>query len=360
MYNIQREDKMGYYEKLCEIKRIKDCMMDEESEILFDARIDYMITRDADQFYKVIDQLDKSWYCKEVMELLRHIKYEGIIVFGCGHDGKRTKKILEKCGYTVEYFCDSNKKIIGKYVDGLRVISVEKLTENYSNYVVILGSQYYAEEMYQILLSKAFPLERIMYSKYKMIVAQCGKQYFDIFPTRKDEVFIDGGSYNGDTIFEFLKWTKGEYNKIYAFEPMGKMCELIGNKIKKQGIKNFELFQNALWSKREELCIKEGGAGSRVEKDGTYIVEGVSIDEIVKDEIITYIKLDVEGSEMKALEGAKNTIMRNRPKLAISIYHKTQDIIEIPVYILELVPEYKFYIRHYCSNTWETILYAEV
>lgn len=68
--------------------------------------------------------------------------------------------------------------------------------------------------------------------------------------------------------------------------------------------------------------------------------------------------MDVEGSELKALQGAKNTIINNRPRLAICIYHKPIDVIEIASYILELVPEYKFYIRHYTSHMWETVLYA--
>lgn len=68
--------------------------------------------------------------------------------------------------------------------------------------------------------------------------------------------------------------------------------------------------------------------------------------------------MDIEGSELKALEGAKATIMKNHPRLAICIYHKPMDVIEIPFYIQKLVPEYKFYIRHYASNMWETVLYA--
>ena len=93
---------------------------------------------------------------------------------------------------------------------------------------------------------------------------------------------------------------------------------------------------------------------------GTATTEGVSLDEIVKDEKVSYIKMDVEGSELKALQGAKETIKNNKPKLAICIYHKPEDILDLLTYILELVPEYKLSIRHYTSCMWETVLYAEV
>ena len=86
-------------------------------------------------------------------------------------------------------------------------------------------------------------------------------------------------------------------------------------------------------------------------------IKVVTIDGIVKEKV-TFIKMDIEGSELKALHGAEKTIMRDKPKLAISIYHKLEDILDIPAYIHHLVPEYKFYIRHYSLNAAETILYA--
>ena len=130
--------------------------------------------------------------------------------------------------------------------------------------------------------------------------------------------------------------------------------------MKEEQLLNVVVHESALWSKREDLCFLENGAGSRVEKSGALTIKGVSLDNIIKNEKVTFIKMDVEGSELAALKGAKNTIIKYHPKLAICIYHKPEDILEIPAYILELVPEYKFYIRHYTSCMWETVLYAEV
>ncbi len=68
--------------------------------------------------------------------------------------------------------------------------------------------------------------------------------------------------------------------------------------------------------------------------------------------------MDVEGVELKSLMGAHDTILRDRPKLAVSIYHKYEDMIQIPLYIKSLVPEYRLYVRHYSNNACETVLYA--
>ena len=70
--------------------------------------------------------------------------------------------------------------------------------------------------------------------------------------------------------------------------------------------------------------------------------------------------MDIEGAEQNALEGAKDIILRNKPKLAICLYHKPEDLWEIPLYIHSLVPEYKIYIRHHSHTNEETVMYAHI
>jgi hypothetical protein len=68
--------------------------------------------------------------------------------------------------------------------------------------------------------------------------------------------------------------------------------------------------------------------------------------------------MDIEGSELEALRGAKKTIQHTKPRLAISLYHKPEDILVIPLYIQSLVPEYKYYIRHNEIGMGGLVLYA--
>ena len=91
---------------------------------------------------------------------------------------------------------------------------------------------------------------------------------------------------------------------------------------------------------------------------GRSVVQGRSVDSVLQGAPVTFIKLDIEGAEIDALKGAKESIKKWKPRLAICIYHKPEDPIEIPLYIHGLVPEYRMYIRHYSTCKAETVLYC--
>lgn len=182
----------------------------------------------------------------------------------------------------------------------------------------------------------------------------------DIFGPAENEVFVDGGAYNGDTIRSLISvFGKGTayYKKIYAWEPdPDNRKRLIENC---KGLKNIEILPFGMWDKKTMLSFQTNGDfDSRFSKDGTLQVPVDSIDDLCSDEKVTFIKMDIEGSEINALHGAEKVIRRDKPRLAICIYHKPEHFYEIPFLIKEMVPEYKFYIRHHSGYASETVLYA--
>lgn len=121
-----------------------------------------------------------------------------------------------------------------------------------------------------------------------------------------------------------------------------------------RNLKNVEIHNKALWNKKELLQFSFDGAGSSIDENGM-TVEAEPLD---PDSKVTFVKMDIEGAEMNALEGMKSIIMEQKPKLAICIYHLYDDLWNIPKYIHELVPEYKLYMRHYSKINEETVIYA--
>lgn len=199
----------------------------------------------------------------------------------------------------------------------------------------------------------------------KEIFENSHKQYFpsdDIFEKRKEEIFIDAGAYNGATSLDFIDWVDGAYSKIYLLEPDSLMYEITKERLKIMKVDNAVLLNKGAYSTSCEVSFKELNetGSSCISEMGEKTIKTISIDEMVEEDNVTFIKMDIEGAEMEALIGAMRTIERCKPKLAISVYHKEDDIWEIPYYIKKNYPWYKMYLRHYTDITTETVLYATV
>lgn len=186
-------------------------------------------------------------------------------------------------------------------------------------------------------------------------------QYFpiDVFRFREDEVFVDGGAFDGDSINNFLQLTQGKFKYIYAFEPDAynymklEACHQ-DDKIKLFNMGLFEKDMNISFMSRK-------GGSSQIKTNGEDIIKVCCFDKLdVPDKRVTFIKMDIEGSELSALRGMEETICKYKPKLAICLYHKFEDLWEIPLFIKMLVPEYKLYIRNHTTYLDEIVLYATV
>ncbi len=172
-------------------------------------------------------------------------------------------------------------------------------------------------------------------------------------------MFVDGGCFHGETSQKFAKWAKS-YKGIVAFEPETVKLDICKKNFMQSGLHDVTLVNAGLWSKDGCLSfISNGfwGTGSKFSEKGKTSVEVRALDCIIKDKV-SFIKLDIEGSELEALKGAKKTIQRDKPRLAICLYHKPQDIWEIPQYIKEIVPQYHMAVRHHMTNMYDTVLYC--
>lgn len=182
-------------------------------------------------------------------------------------------------------------------------------------------------------------------------------QYVDVFSPREGEIIVDAGAYTGDTALRFMEWGGENIRHIYSFEfdPLNAAkCEENTAPFRDK----ITVIKKGIGSRNETVYISPMGSGSHVSDYGSMKTEITSIDSELDGIPATFIKMDVEGAELESLIGARNTITKYRPRLAICVYHKLEDIYEIPAYILSLVPEYKFYLRHYSSCQYETVLYA--
>lgn len=193
-------------------------------------------------------------------------------------------------------------------------------------------------------------------------------QYFpkDIIQLKGDEIYIDCGAYNGDTIQQFICHADNRYQKIIAFEPDKKNMESLKKYISNNGIKNIECYPCGVWDCSGFVGFKsDGNRGSSLkihESENTCAV--ITIDSVIMPQKLQksagkiFIKMDIEGSELRALIGASETIRKYHPILMICAYHKKEDIIDIPTKILELYPDYKIYFRHHSPLSMELVCYA--
>lgn len=180
--------------------------------------------------------------------------------------------------------------------------------------------------------------------------------YENILKPDKNEVIADLGAYNGDTVEEFLNASGGEVKKIYALEPDRKnFAKLVKNT---ENLSFVEPFNMAAYKEDTVLKLKKSaGRQSKISDDGEEI-KAVKIDSLINDKI-TLLKMDIEGSELDAIEGSKNTIKAHKPKLYICAYHRNEDMFSIPLAINEIRDDYKFYFRqHKYIPAWESNFYA--
>lgn len=168
--------------------------------------------------------------------------------------------------------------------------------------------------------------------------------------------FVDGGAYNGDTYLELCGMT--EVETAHLFEPDAANFTQLTRHVAQTGRKA-QCLPLGLADSYRILSFNAGsGEGASISETGTSHIAVAALDDVLTAHSVDFIKLDVEGAELQALQGARKLILRSRPVLALSLYHQPQDLWELPLALADLCEDYRFHVRQHYFNSFDSVLYA--
>lgn len=330
-------------------------LQDDVSRTIFANRYFYNMTLDLG-YMRNIFQVTYTQQ-KNFCDVLKDKKGVQKIIFGAGKWGGWLKDNFPNEDW--KYYVDNHPKKNKEH--GLDVIGFTEFKARYNGEYIIIATRKFYHEIEQQLLKEGF-LQKNIFVLGEVLDSLFNATYFDLpqLPKEKDEVFVDVGGFDGFTSLKFCEWSQENYSKIYVFEPIEKLIYRCKKNLK--DVQRCELIGKGLWNTSTVLKFVSDEYNSKIvtanDSNKTASIPVTTLDEELKGERVTFIKMDIEGSELMALKGAENIIRSQKPKLALSIYHKPEDLWEIPMLLLEYNPKYKFYIRHYSLSWWDTVLYA--
>ena len=347
-------------------------LTDEISKKIFEARLKYAAEKDLgyitglESKYRNLNS-DMQVYIEKIQ------KGAHVMIYGAGVAGHYLFGRFKGFGVNVDCFIDQDESkgpVDGQ--TGIKVITEKELIDNkelYGGKTVVIS----------------YPVKPVAHEVRKRLIDEIGidekniimgifdwrnnqGQYFDYFAPCENEVFVDCGCFDGATCFNFAGWcgSKG-FEHIYSFEadpknyekskellaPLGK-CELFPYGTSDSNKKVY--FASDAF---ETSCIISREEAEKKNFEGVTEIETVALDDVLAGKRVTFIKMDIEGAEYEALMGAKKLIMENRPRMAISVYHKFEDFVTLADLVLSMHPDYRIAFRHYGFDDLETVMYVE-
>jgi FkbM family methyltransferase len=344
-----------------------------------------------------------------------------LVISGTGYLGKLALAGLRSAGIQPLAFCDNNRELWGKSVDGLAVISPREAAEQYRDsaafVVAIYNSSASRNQLRSLWCSRIVPYpvlfwkfwqfmanedrlelpQRIleyadeMEPAYRLLSDARSRQEFraqirwrclpdsdcrpayddpremyfpsDLFRLLADEVFVDCGAFDGDSLQAFLDAANGQFGRIYAWEAdagnVGRLKRRVAQLPSAISAK-VTVLPYAIGGHDGTVWFSaDGTLGSRVAAaESAQEVECRSLDRTFEEIRPSLIKMDIEGAELEALRGAVRTMARHRPVMAICAYHKCEHLWTIPQLLKRANPDYEIYLRRYAEDCWETVYYA--
>lgn len=171
---------------------------------------------------------------------------------------------------------------------------------------------------------------------------------------------VDAGAFDGDTLKHFRDLNYCITSWI-CLEPDPNNFKVLAINTERTNSENIINLPLALWDKTQMLSMditESVNTASAISENGQTTVPAISIDEMLSGSKTNLIKMDIEGAEFRALEGARNTIAKHTPYLAICTYHKPDHMWSLILLVQRINPKYKFYLRTYYEQTFETVLYG--
>jgi len=332
----------------------------------------------------------------------------GIALFGAGQFGRASLEYLRKNNFTVICFIDNAPEKQGTIVDGIPVVPTGDSLVTSAGVILITARHAVGHiqaslqanmpkmsfdawflvanlQKYIDMRDQLFPdsrskecLDGIMLTMLTGDENWCASvmdfnQYFCLpsFVNSGSELFVDAGAYVGDSVERFIWANNGVFNHIYAFEPCGPQMAALRHR-RERLIREWALNENNFTIVNAGLGQEDSFANMNFANGSltsTSLITGnnnsqdsdvkvVSLDSFLGGKPVTFIKADIEGMEMAMLRGALNTITTNKPKMALCVYHKPDDLFNIAEFVLDIDKNYTFALRHHSSLLMETTLYC--
>ncbi len=300
----------------------------------------YKPTRKEKEKAIVVITVGKTKYHKEIIKYLRDsLGFENIVIANDIYEcySFNEPKELAKDGF--KYFLENKNKILSS----LNILEDSQSREIFTRFI-------------QTHLEK---------KPVNIPSNDAKEQYFPLDVKLKKGYgrFINCGSYDGDTVRQLNKF-HGKIESLACFEPDPDNFNLLIRYLQKnhnQIAKEIIACPCGVFSSNKQLKFDGGNKiNSLISEKGDVFIQCVALDDVIGDFRPTFINMDIEGAELAALKGAENLIRKNKPSLAISVYHSPSDIWEILLYLHSLRLGYKFYLRNYSSYINDTVLYATV
>lgn len=339
-----------------------------------------------------------------------------IVMYGMGDGAEKIMAVFEKMGIKPAAFMASDEFVRGHSFMGYQLHKLSEIQEMYEDFVIVvcfgsslppvmdrlyeLDGQYelYAPDVpvageglfdEEYLAANADKLQRVKrlladeqsrkvlddIISYKLtgdikLLKGCESPVDDgwsLLKIGREETYVDLGAYNGDTVDKFLRLTNKEFEHIYALEPDSRSFNRMVRRNYALGRGIFHPVNAAAWNEDTTLQFRNSGGrssgsatgGSKYGRGRVLPVKAMKVDTLLEGKKATLLKFDVEGSEREALEGAAATISKYRPKIILSLYHRTEDLLELPLKIREMNSGYKMYLRHHpYIPAWDVNLYC--